>query len=71
MVPGAGRPVFLVYPDAAGWMVRRTVAHHDPAIPFATREAALLRARELADECRPCRIEVHTPKGMIGLDYDR
>ena len=69
MPPGTDRPVFLVYPDATGWVVRRGDARHATATRFSTRDAALLRARELADECRPSRIEVHTPRGMICLDY--
>jgi hypothetical protein len=66
----ADRPVFLVYPEVTRWMVRRSDARYDAAVRFQTYEAALLRARELADECRPSRIEVHTAKGMISLEYD-
>ncbi len=64
------RPVFLVYPDGRDWVVRRGDPPSGTGARFRTREAATLRARELADECRPSRIEVHTPKGMIDLNYD-
>ena len=69
-MPGMERPVFHVYPDGADWVVRRGDARTGAGVRFRTRDAAMLRARELADECRPSRIEVQTHKGMVGLDYD-
>jgi hypothetical protein len=63
-------PVYLVYPDAIGWVVRRMDAGNESAIKLASREAALLRARRLADEHSPSRIVVFAADGVIGLNYD-
>jgi hypothetical protein len=70
MIPGTRRTVYLVYPDATEWVVRRGDADHGTCVRWSTREAALLGARELADACRPSRIEVSTARGIIALDYD-
>jgi hypothetical protein len=70
MIPGMARTVYLVYPDGHGWVVRRDDGARDAGFRSSTREAALLRARELADESRPSRIEVTTSRGMIVLNYE-
>ena len=70
MIPSMDRSVFLVYLTPTGWVVRRADAGHETGVRFASSEAALLRARELADGCRPSRIEVSTDKGIVSLNYD-
>ena len=62
-------PDYLVYQKDIDWVVRRADSRAESGVRLPTREAALLRARELGAECGSSRIVVRTARGIVTLSY--
>ena len=71
MGPRPEDPVFVVCPGRGDWVVRRLGASPGVLDRLSTREAALLRVRQLADASMPGRILVVTARGLVTVNYGR